>query len=70
MKRTTIEALHLLLGVAGALGIGALCAYAVPQVREEIWTVTAGVVVAVIFMGIRPLRLAMRADRDAVNSDR
>jgi hypothetical protein len=62
MKRTIVELLHLLIGVVGTLAIGAICARAVPQVAEEIWLVTGGVTVIVIFMGIRPLRLAWRAD--------
>ena len=65
MRRTIIELMHILLGVAGTLAIATLCAWAVPQVGEIIWLVSLGVVAIVVFMGVRPLRLAWRADHAA-----
>jgi hypothetical protein len=65
VKRTIIELMHLLVAIAGTLAIGAVCAHAVPQAYDDIWLVTAGVTVIVIFMGVRPLRLAWRADHAA-----
>ncbi|MDH7971820.1 hypothetical protein QH494_06450 [Sphingomonas sp. AR_OL41] len=67
MTRTITELLHLLIGVVGTLAIGAICARAVPQAVNEIWQVTGGVTIIVIFMGIRPLRLAWRGDRAAAD---
>lgn len=67
MRRTIIELMHLLVAIVGTLAIGAVCAHAVPQAFDDIWLVTAGVTVIVIFMGVRPLRLAWRADHAAAD---
>ncbi len=67
MRRTIIELLHVLLGVAGTVAIAWLCAWAVPLVSDYIWLVSCVVLAIVIYMGVRPLRLAWRADRDDAN---
>ena len=63
MRRTIIELMHILLGVAATLAIAWLCVWAVPQIGEIIWLVSFGVLAIVIFMGLQPLRLAWNADR-------
>ena len=62
MKRTIIELLHLVAGLAGTALIAALSVWAVPNQEETIWTVAVGAMLIVAFMAVRPLRLAWRAD--------
>lgn len=62
VKRTLIELLHIVAGVFGTGVIASLAAWAVPLVGETIWYVAYGAMLIVIFMGVRPLRLAWRAD--------
>ncbi len=61
-KHTLIELLHIVAGVFGTGMIASLAAWAVPRSGETIWYVAYGAMVIVIFMGVRPLRLAWRAD--------
>ena len=63
MKHLLIELLHLASGLVGAALIAWLAAWAVPNVRNEIWTVAYVAMLIVAYMAIRPLRLAWRAYR-------
>ena len=65
MKHLLIELLHLASGLVGAALIAWLAAWAVPNVRNEIWTVAYVAMLIVAYMAIRPLRLASRADLQA-----
>ena len=69
MKRTIIELLYLALGLVGAVAIAWLAAWGVPNVADTIWLVAYGAMVVVVFMAIRPLRLAWRADRQGRSGD-
>jgi hypothetical protein len=62
VKNTLIELLHIIAGIIGTALIASLAAWAVPRVGETIWQVAYGAMVIVVFMGVRPLRLAWRAD--------
>jgi hypothetical protein len=68
MRRTLIELLHIAAGVIGTALIASLAAWAVPLSRQVIWDVAYVAMLVVIFMGIRPLRVAWRADHGD-NSD-
>lgn len=57
------ELLHISSGLAGALALTSLSAWAYPQGRAVIWTCGAAAMVVVVLMGIGPLRRARRADR-------
>ena len=62
VKRTIIELLHLVAGLVGTAVIASLSAWAVPNEEDTIWAVAFGALLIVAFMGVRPLRLAWRAD--------
>jgi len=63
VKHLAIELLHLASGLVGAALIAWLAAWAVPNVEDKIWMVAYAAMLIVIYMAIRPLRLAWRADR-------
>lgn len=63
MTRTVIELLHIVAGLVAAVVLTALCAWAYPHGRAVIWACGAGAMVAVVVMGIVPLRRALRVDR-------
>jgi hypothetical protein len=65
VKRTLHELLHIVAGVIGTILFAALAAWAVPVARFDIWLVACIAMAAVAFMGVRPLRLAWRADQEA-----
>ena len=68
MKRTLYELLHIVVGVVGTTLLASLAAWGVPRSAGAIWDVAYVAMVVVAFMGIRPLRLAWRADREAKHS--
>lgn len=67
--RVLIEVIHILVGLFAALLIAALSAWAYPLGRDDIWLVTYVMMVAVVVMGIGPVRRALAADRAALNRD-
>ncbi|HEY0625083.1 hypothetical protein [Sphingomonas sp.] len=60
--RVLTEALHIAAGIAVALLIGALSAWAYPLAARDVWLVTAVAIACVIVMGIGPMRRAVAAD--------
>ncbi|MFZ5796602.1 MAG: hypothetical protein ACRCS5_04765 [Sphingomonas sp.] len=64
MRRTLIELLHIAAGIFATAVFAAGAVWALPHAAATIWGVAYGVMVVVVLMGIRPLRLAWRADRD------
>ena len=68
MKQTLLELLHLASGLVGTALIAWLAAWAVPNVEETIWLVAWVAMLMVVFMAVRPLRLAWRADRQGTSS--
>jgi hypothetical protein len=65
VKRTLYELLHIAAGVVGTALLASGAAWGVPGARYDIWLVAYIAMAVVAFMGIRPLRLAWRADREA-----
>jgi heme A synthase len=62
-RRTLIELLHIAAGVIASAVIAWGAVWSLPHAAGTIWAVMGGVMVVVVFMGIRPLRMAWRADR-------
>jgi len=65
VKRTLYELLHIAAGVVGTALLASAAAWGVPKSSGAIWDVAYVAMAAVAFMGIRPLRLAWRADQEA-----
>jgi hypothetical protein len=65
VKRTLYELLHIAAGLVGTALIAWASSWAVPYLWQEIWGVACVAMAIVAFMGVRPLRLAWRADRTA-----
>jgi hypothetical protein len=63
VKHLLIEILHFAAGLVGTALIAWLAAWAVPNVRDDIWMVAYAAMLIVAYMAIRPLRLAWRAYR-------
>lgn len=62
-RHMRVELLHLSAGLAAALLVGALSAWAYPLGRREIWIVTAFATIATAALGFGQLRRAWIADR-------
>ncbi len=67
--RVLTEALHIAAGIAVALLIGALSAWAYPLAARDVWLVTAVAIACVVIMGIGPMRRAMTTDRSGEESE-
>ena len=65
MKRTLVELLHIAAGLVGTALIASAAAWSVPLAGSTIWDVAYVAMAIVVFMGVRPLRLAWQADRAA-----
>ena len=63
-RHTLIELLHIAGGLIGAAVIAWGASWSLPNAAGTIWAVIAGVMLVMLLMGISPLRLAWRADRD------
>ena len=61
--RVLIEVLHLVAGLFAAMLIAAFAAWSYPLAKSDIWLVTYAAMVAVVLMGIGPIRRAYEADR-------
>lgn len=64
MRRTFIELVHIAAGIVTTTVFASGAVWALPHAADTIWAVAYGVIVVVVLMGIRPLRLAWRADHD------
>ncbi len=62
-RRTLIELLHLVIGVAGAAVMAYGAVWSLPHASDTIWAVMFGVMAVVVAMSIRPLVAAAKADR-------
>ncbi|MCP3731822.1 hypothetical protein M9978_15460 [Sphingomonas sp. MG17] len=67
--RVLVEALHISAGIAVALLIAALCSWAYPLARGDVWIVTGVAILAVLLMGIGPMRRAAAEDRAKRRAD-
>ncbi|MEO9132677.1 MAG: hypothetical protein ABI240_15935 [Sphingomonas sp.] len=63
MKQKILELLHLFSGLVGTVVVAWLAAWAVPNVKDTIWIVAWVSMLMVVFMAVRPLRLAWRVDQ-------
>ena len=61
--RVAVELVHMALGLAAALAIGSVCAWAYPLARGDIWLVMWVAVAGILLLGIRPVREAWNEDR-------
>ncbi|RYE01644.1 MAG: hypothetical protein EOP61_10695 [Sphingomonadales bacterium] len=61
--RVLIEVLHILVGLLVAVLIAALCAWSYPLAKHDIWLVTYVAMVAIVAMGVGPLRRAYALDK-------
>jgi len=61
--RVLVEALHVAAGIAAALLIASLCAWAYPLAHRDVWLVTGIAIVCIVVLGIGPMRRAAAADR-------
>ncbi|BCA64249.1 hypothetical protein HMP09_3483 [Sphingomonas sp. HMP9] len=62
MTKTTIEILHILVGLGVAVAITWAAAWSYPLGQDVIWTCGAAAMVATVLMGVGPLRRARRLD--------
>ncbi len=63
MRRTAVEFLHIVAGLAAAAALTAAVAWSYPLGAEVAWWCGAGAMVATVIMGVRPLRRAWAQDR-------
>lgn len=61
--RVLVEALHVAAGIAVALLIASLCAWAYPLATHDVWLVTGIAIACIVLMGIGPMRRAAAIDR-------
>jgi hypothetical protein len=66
--RVLIEVLHIVVGLFAAMLIAALAAWSYPLARQDIWWVAFAAMIAVVVMGLGPIRRAYLADREAFES--
>ena len=64
--RVLIEVIHVVVGLAAALLIAAVAAWSYPRAKADIWLVTYGAMIAVVAMGVRPVRRAYLIDRETL----
>ncbi len=65
--RVLAEVIHIAAGIAVALLLAALAAWAYPLAARDVWIVTAIAIVCITVMGIGPMRRALAADRGGVD---
>jgi hypothetical protein len=61
--RVLIEVIHIAIGLVAAFVIAWYAAWSYPLAKHDIWWVAYAAMVAVLVMGIAPLRRAYAADR-------
>lgn len=61
--RVLIEVVHIAIGLVAAALIAAAAAWSYPRATDDIWLVAYGCMVAVVLMGIGPVRRAFDEDR-------
>ena len=69
MKKTIIEILHILAGLAVAVAITWAAAWSYPLGQDVIWACGAAAMVATVLMGVGPLRRARRLDQTTRRSE-
>lgn len=61
--RVLVEVLHIVSGLAAALLIAALCTWSYPLAEDDIWLTAYVAMIAVVLMGIGPIRRAYEEDK-------
>ena len=64
-RATLVELLHLVAGLVATAALTSAIAWAYPLGRVVIWWCGAAAMVAMVLMGVGPLRRAAQADRRA-----
>jgi hypothetical protein len=67
--RVLIEVVHIAAGIAAAMLIAALASWSYPLARHDIWLVTYVAMVAVVLMGVGPIRRAYAVDRGKLSAE-
>lgn len=62
MRRTLVELLHILAGLAAAAALTSAVAWSYPLGASTAWWCGGAAMVATVLMGIRPLRRAWAVD--------
>ncbi len=68
--RVLIEVLHIVAGLLAAVVIASLAAWSYRRATNDIWLVAYVAMVAVVAMGVGPLRRAYAADRQSLDRNR
>ncbi|WP_333573028.1 hypothetical protein [Sphingomonas sp.] len=68
--RVLIEVLHIIAGLLAAMVIASLAAWSYRRATNDIWLVAYVAMVAVVVMGIGPLRRAYAEDRARLRGTR
>ena len=61
--RVLLEVLHIVIGIFAAMLIAALASWSYGQAAKDIWLVAYVAMVAVVLMGVGPLRKAYADDK-------
>ena len=61
--RVLIEVVHVVIGLVAASLMAAAAAWSYPRATGDIWLVAGACMVAVVLMGINPVRRAYQIDR-------
>ncbi|GGA54888.1 hypothetical protein [Sphingomonas psychrolutea] len=67
-RRTLVEVLHLVIGIAGAAVLAYGAVWSLPHAHDTIWAVTYGVMAVVVAMSLRPIAAAAKADRRSTDA--
>jgi len=66
--RVLIEVVHIAIGLVAAALIAAAAAWSYPRATDDIWLVAYGCMIAVVLMGIGPVRRAFDEDRTKLDA--
>jgi len=61
--RVLIEVVHIAIGLIAAALISAAAAWSYPRATDDIWLVGYACMIAVVIMGVGPVRKAFAADK-------
>ncbi|NYT40458.1 hypothetical protein HZY97_06800 [Sphingomonas sp. R-74633] len=61
--RVLIEVVHIVIGLVVAALIATAAAWSYPRATQDIWIVAFGCMIAVVLMGVGPVRKAIAEDR-------
>lgn len=67
--RVLIEVLHIVAGIFAAMLIASLAAWSYPLAKHDVWWVAYAAMVALVLMGIGPIRRAYAEDRRKMAAD-